>query len=209
MIIWSSRFNEINFCSTFIAFVAAVVDAAFRAGDFVRIEGLEGNRANGAYACVVKSAEETGNDRVQVIAINEANVLEFDPASSKDFSTADYFFNVLVKPENLSRFAWNMPQERPLEEILAHGGSNWVHVPVPAETRFILDRITLMLWNICKKSPMLIIMDRDRIGIRFRVVGAWILQNYGHHAMVYVCERTYSMKSHIERIWDVIGAWMA
>lgn len=199
--------------TTFVALAFAVVDAAFRAGEFVRIEGLEGNRANGSYACVLKSAEETGNDRVQVIAVNEDGVMEFDPESPRDFSTADYFFNILVKPENLTRFEWNMPQQRPMEEIIAdmvsgRGGSNWVSVPVPPQTQALLNRVSVLLWKICKGNPGNI-LDRESIEIRFRVIGAWILQNYGHHAMVYACERDRAMYRYIETVWHGIGAWMA
>jgi hypothetical protein len=199
--------------ATFVALTFAVVDAAFRTGEFVRIEGLEGNRANGAYACVLKPAEENEDGRVQVIAINEPSVFEFDPESPRDFSTADYFFNTLVKPENLTRFEWNMPQQRSMEEILAdmmagRGGSNWVSVPIPFQTQALLARVSVLLWKICQGNPVKI-LNRENVKIRFRVIGAWILQNYGHHAMVYACERDPRMYRYIETVWDRIGAWLA
>lgn len=192
-----------------VALAAAVVDAAFRAGDFVRIEGLEGYIINGAYGCVLKSAEETYDGRIQVIAINEARVLEYNLRPSEALLIPNYFFNLIIEPEYLSRFAWNMPEPLTWQEMLANRSDTpWVRVPVPAETCAILDRVTLMLWRICERNPRLIIMDRDGAGFIFRIVGVWILQKYGHDAMIFVCERTRVMKFHIERVWNGIGAWM-
>lgn len=196
--------------TAFTALTFALVSAASR---FVRIQGLEGDEIDGVYAAVIKGTEKTGNRRVQVLAVVESQVMSFDPTSTSDFSAADFFFNTLVKPENLSSFEWNLPQQRPVDEIIAAmlegiTVSNWVTVPLTPETLQELDRVTDLLWKICKEKPEEILADND-IELRFRAIGVWICQKYGFQAMVYVCERNPRMSPFIERVWNGIGVWRA
>ena len=198
--------------ATFTA-LAAFVSAASRVKEFVRIEGLEGNRVNGAYSAILKTPEETGNGRTQVLAVVESKVLAFDPASTEDFSSADYFFNALVKPENLNTFNWNRPQQRPTDEIISEmlagrSVSNWITTPLSPEDLEVLDCVTVLLWKICKEDYVNILRNAGIIR-RFRVIGAWICQNYGHAGMVYICENDRRMHEYIERVWNGIGVWMA
>ena len=81
----------------------------------------------------------------------------------------------------------------------------YVDRTIPAEELQFLDRIVLLIRTLCNDEPSK--LRKPKNTEKLRLIGAWINQNHGFHAMDYICEAYEPLKESINTIWDKIGVW--
>lgn len=201
---------------------------AVRVGDLVAINGLTASVSLNGYVGLVQKVDVPSRSnpnelRVQVLVALSKDIRQFgDEVNGTVISAKQCMKSSLIKAENLGPIHYLNPRERSAGEILAEMlvfenesegtisriPSSFHREELTADQIEVTNRVICLIASIVGPESCKI-LDDDATYEKVRLIGAWLLANYGWDSAVRVCEANSNYYHPIERAWHGIGRWLA
>lgn len=88
-------------------------------------------------------------------------------------------------------------------ERLLRNFKPYVDRTIPDEEIEFLNSISLRIRELCQDDPSQLLQPKNLE--KLRLIGAWINQNHGFHALLYVSKAYAPLKDEIDKVWAEIG----